>query len=416
MKITKFRRVLTVVSTLTIAGFSFSAQAEDEIKVGLLATLEGPFTVLGQDAIRGAELALMEWKGMAGGKKIVFVKGSSNAQPDSAVNATRKLVEQDKVDLMIGPLSGSEGVAVKNYSRTQPQITFINGSSGGQETTLVDPSPNFFRFNLDGAQVMAPLGSYAYDKGFKRTMIIAEDYSFPYSQVQGFMSGFCKAGGKVPKKAWVPVGNKDFSSVIASIPEDVDSILVVLAGADAVNFMRQYEQAGGDKPFIAGSVMVDQTVLSYKGKRRDALIGTLSSGWTADKLDTPEWNKFVAEYRKSFDDAFPAPSFFAFAYYSNVKAMLEALDQVNGDLSDGQAKFRNALQNLQLQTPVGLITLDENRHAVGPAFITEIIKNDEGDLVSKVVQTVPKIDQKLNLSSAEFDAMGIGSRESPSCP
>src|SRR3546814_5690027 len=92
------------------------------------------------------------------------------------------------------------------------------------------------------------------------------------------MAGFCKAGGRVPKKAWVPVGNKDFSSVIASIPEDVDSLLVVLAGADAVNFMRQYEQAGGDKPFIAGSVMVDQTVLSYKGKRRDALVGTLSSG------------------------------------------------------------------------------------------------------------------------------------------
>src|SRR3546814_8080776 len=78
-------------------------------------------------------------------------------------------------------------------------------------------------------------------------MIMAEDYGLPYSQVQGFMSGCCKAGGRVPKKAWVPVGNKDFSSVIASIPEDVDSLLVVLAGADAVNFMRQYEQAGGDK-------------------------------------------------------------------------------------------------------------------------------------------------------------------------
>src|SRR3546814_13652815 len=74
---------------------------------------------------------------------------------------------------------------------------------------------------------MAPLGGYAYEKGYRRTMIIAEDYAFPYSQVQGFMSGFCKAGGRVPKKAWVPVGNKDFSSVIASIPEDVDSLLVV---------------------------------------------------------------------------------------------------------------------------------------------------------------------------------------------
>src|SRR3546814_5231880 len=70
--------------------------------------------------------------------------------------------------------------------------------------------------------------------------------------------------------------------------------------------------------------MVDQTVLSYKGKRRDALVGTLSSGWTADALDTPEWNRFKSDYRASFEDAFPAPSFFAFSYYSIVKAMLRS--------------------------------------------------------------------------------------------
>lgn len=416
MNLSRIRRTFSVFGVLALVGSGYAAHADEQIKVGLLATLEGPFTVLGQDAVRGAELALKEWNGSAGGKNIVFVRGSSNAQPDSAVNATRKLVEQDKVEIMVGPLSGSEGVAVKNYAHTQPDITFINGSSGGQETTLENPAPNFYRFNLDGAQVMVPLGGYAYEQGYRRTMVIAEDYAFPYSQVAGFMSGFCKAGGKVPKKAWVPVGTKDFSSVIATIPEDVDSLLVVLAGADAVNFMRQYGQAGGDKPFIAGSVMVDQTVLSYKGKRRDALVGTLSSGWTADALDTPEWNRFKNNYRDSFEDAFPAPSFFAFSYYSNVKAMLEALDTVNGDLSNGQAEFREALQNLQLDSPVGLITLDENRSAVGPAFITKIIKDDEGNLVSKVVKKVAGIDQKLKLSAAEFADVGVGTRESPSCP
>ena len=58
---------------------------------------------------------------MAGGKKIEFVKVSSDATPDKAVNATRKAVEQDKVQIMIGPLSGDEGIAVKNYAKTQPE-------------------------------------------------------------------------------------------------------------------------------------------------------------------------------------------------------------------------------------------------------------------------------------------------------
>ncbi len=257
------------------------------VKIGLLATLEGPFAAGGQDGMRGAELAVRQRNGVVAGRKIELIKASSDAKPDVAVNATRKLVEQDKVDIMVGPLSGSEGIAVKEYSKTQPNITFINGSSGAQATTLVNPSPNFFRFNTDGGQWMVGLGKAALDKGYKRVMVIAEDYAFPYSQVQGFMTEYCKLGGKVPVKAWVPLGGKDYSSVIARIPKDVDALVVVLGGADAVNFLNQYEQAGGDKPMVGGSITVSQDILNYKGKRRDSLVGTIAGAPDRRRLRGP---------------------------------------------------------------------------------------------------------------------------------
>jgi len=119
---------------MTTAAFalliSSTAMAQETLKIGLLANLEGPFAVPGQDGYRGADMALKEKNGMAGGKKIEFVKVSSDATPDKAVAMTRKAVEQDKVQIMIGPLSGDEGIAVKNYAKTKPDITFINGSSG----------------------------------------------------------------------------------------------------------------------------------------------------------------------------------------------------------------------------------------------------------------------------------------------
>ena len=189
------------IGVAVLAAFSINAHAADTLKVGLLATLEGPFAVPGQDGIRGAELALKQKGGMAGGKKIEFIKGSSDGTPDKAVNATRKLVEQDKVQIMIGPLSGDEGVAVKNYAKSKPDITFVNGSSGAQAATLVDPSANFFRFNSEGAQWMVGLGEHALGKGYKKMFLIAEDYGFPYSQVQGFMASYCAKGGKVVDKA-----------------------------------------------------------------------------------------------------------------------------------------------------------------------------------------------------------------------
>src|SRR5690606_33070199 len=227
----------TLISAAVTDAFAASAWAQQgPVKIGLLATLEGPFAAGGADGMRGAELAIKERGGMVAGRKIEMIKASSDAKPDVAVNSARKLVEQDKVDILVGPLSGSEGIAVKDYSKTQPQVTFINGGSGAQATTLENPSPNFFRFNTEGGQWMVGLGKAALAKGYKKVMIVAEDYSFPYSQVQGFMTEYCAGGGKVPVKAWVPLGGKDYSSVVARIPKDVDALLLVLGGADAVNF------------------------------------------------------------------------------------------------------------------------------------------------------------------------------------
>ncbi len=409
--------VRSMLCAAAVAAVSGAALAQGTpVKIGLLATLEGPFAAGGADGMRGAELAVKQRGGVVAGRRIEIIKASSDAKPDVAVNATRKLVEQDKVEIMVGPLSGGEGIAVKDYSKTQPQVTFINGGSGAQATTLVSPSANFFRFNTEGAQWMVGLGKAAIDKGYKRTMIIAEDYAFPYSQVQGFMAEYCRLGGKVPEKAWVPLGGKDYSSVIAKIPKDVDALLVVLGGADAVNFLTQYENAGGDKPMMGGSITVSQDVLNYKGKRRDSLVGTISAGPVADNFDGADWKAFVADYQKNYPvsaGGYPSPSLFAFVYYTNMKAALDGLAAVNGDLSGGQAKYREALSKLVLKGPTGEVRLDSNRQAIGTTFVTEVVKDAQGNLSTKVTRKVDNVDQTLGMAKEDFK---MGSRDVPACP
>lgn len=417
MKVTKriwIRSVVGAAAAAAVTGIAWAQGAP--VKIGVLATLEGPFAAGGADGMRGAELAIKQRGGMVAGRKIEMVKASSNANPDVAVNAVRKLVEQDKVDIVVGPLSGGEGIAVKDYSKTQPNMTFINGGSGAQATTLQNPSPNFFRFNTEGAQWMVGLGKAAMDKGYKRVMVIAEDYAFPYSQVQGFMSEYCKLGGKVPMKAWVPLGGKDYSSVIARIPKEVDALLVVLGGADAVNFLNQYEAAGGDKPMMGGSITVSQDVLNYRGKRRDSLVGTMSAGPYADSFDGADWKAFVADYQKNYPvsaGGYPSPSLFALVYYTNMKAALDGLDAVKGDLSGGQAKYREALSKLELKMPTGTVKLDANRQAIGSTFVTEVVKDSKGDLTTRVLRKVDNVDQMLGMKKEEFQ---MGSRDVPACP
>lgn len=408
-----------LIATLLLlsSGWILVTAAGDQktLKLGALATLEGPFTILGEDGMRGVEMALNEFNHKVRGKKIKLIKGSSNGFPDSAIAAARKLVEQDKVHFLIGPLSGSEGIALKDYAKGQLQTTFVNGASAAQETTLNSPAPNFFRFSTDGAQWQAGLGRYAYQKGYKKVVVIAEDYSFPYSMVQGFMVEYCEAGGKVVNKNWVALGTKDYASVIARIPNNIDAIYVALGGADAVNFLTQYEQSGGDKPIIGGSITVDQSVLSYKGKNRDSLLGTNTSGPIADNNPNPRWKKFVKTYKATFKEGFPTPSLFAHAYYINTKAILVALNNVKGDLSNNHAALRKELSTMVLETPTGNVRLDANRNAVADIFLTEVAKAPDGTFFNKLVETTPNVNQYLGMSAAEFKRMGVGTRDNPKC-
>jgi ABC-type branched-subunit amino acid transport system substrate-binding protein len=419
---------LAAAATLTAAVGIGSANAADNIKIGVTATLEGTYTVLGEDGMRGYELALKAHGGKAGGREIETVVGSTDASPDSAIRAAKKLVEQDKVDVLISPLSGAEGIAVRDYSKTQPQITVINASSGAVETTYGDPSagvtpsPTFYRFNMDGAQWHAGLGDYVYNvKHYKKIATIAEDYAFTYTQVMGLVVEYCKAGGQITKRIWVPLGTKDFASFIPQLlSEDVDAIYLGLGGADAVNFLNQYQQAGGNAHLIGGSIMVDQTVLSSKGKAKDSLIGTPAASGLADNDPSPAWQAFVKTYRAMpkegyFKNPFGSPSLLAISYYNSADATFKALDQVKGELSDGNKKFRAALQAMVLDAPNGKITLDENRQAIGTNFITEVVKDEKGDLVSKLVKTIPNVQQRLGFSKAVYDKFVPPGRDNPPC-
>jgi branched-chain amino acid transport system substrate-binding protein len=402
---------------------SGSGSKAGTIKVGLLSTLEGAFAPFGAAANQGAKIALIEAGGKldgtdprglvtgakAGGKTIELSIESSDATPDVAVEAMRRLVEQNKVDIAVGPLSGDEGIAIKNYAKQHEDVTFVNGSSGAQNTTLRDPAPNFFRFNTDGTQWMAGLGKYAAGTlGYKKVVTVGEDYSFPYDQVGGFMTEFCSAGGHVPKKIWVPIGTKDYASYIAQIPKGLDAVYVALGGADALNFTKQYDEFTGNAktPLLGGSITVDGSII--KGLK-DRVEGTVSAGPVA-VLDTPEYQKYAQLVKDNFPDAGP-PGLFDLAYYMAMKSVIMGLDKSGGDVSGNDTKLRAALSSLQWTTPTGPVKLDENRQAISNNYLFKVTGGQ-----SKLISTVKDVNQTLGFDRAKYIAKPAFSRGNPSCP
>jgi len=324
------------------------------------------------------------------------VYGGSDSTPDSAVEEARRLVEQENVEILLGPLSGSEGIAVANYSKEQPGVTFVNGISGAQDTTLKVRSENFFRFHSDGTQWTAGLGDYAYNElGWRNVVTIGDDYDFPYSQIAGFVAEFCAIGGNVTERLWPPLGEEDYSSFITQIPEDVDGFFMGVGGTGTVAFVNQYGQLRGNlaDKIMGGIFMTDPVILEELGNQ---VAGVVTAGMTAGDSQEPAYLEYAEGLGNAYADLEgTASSVFAYGYYTAMEAIAQALEQVEGDLSDDHAAFRDALANIELDAPLGTITLDENRQAIMDNFLQQIVEDQTGDGVPDVqtIKTIPQVDQ-----------------------
>jgi branched-chain amino acid transport system substrate-binding protein len=401
----------TTATEDTAATGETSAPADTSpIKLAILSDCEGAFASFYEPDIGGALLPLVQRgatpksgkpsDGVDGatiaGRPIEIVGyGCANDTADKAIEETRRLVEQLGAEILIGPLSGDEGIAVANYAKEHPEVTFLNGTSGAQDTTLKVQAPNFFRFNSDGAQWSAGLGDYAYNTlGWKTAAIIGDDYSFPYTSLAGFVAEFCALGGDVQSRVWPALGETDYSSFIQQIPQDVDGVMVGIGGAGLITFMKQYEQARGKidgKKFMGNVFWPDPVVLKEIGAQ---LEGGVAAGPTAGDSSDP---KAVA-YAKAIDETFPeikgtAPSVFTYNYTNAMEAFATALESVNGDLADNHAALREALATTELpDAAYGPIKLDQYRNAVTDNYVQQIVKTDDGYGV-KTILKIPAVEQ-----------------------
>lgn len=411
--------VAVFIYLLLIGGVAVStAKANDGINIGVLTELNGPFVSYGMDAKRGAEMALAEFGGNAGGKTVKLVFENVEKLSGKIADRAQKLIDEAGAQLIIGPLTGSGGRALKEFAKTVPFITFMNGASAARDLTLLDPVQNFFRFTTDSAQWMAGLGHYAYiEKGYRRVVTLGENYSFPYTQVMSFLVEFCSIGGRAAEVLWLPLSDKPFDAVSAKLATiKADAIFIALDGGNTADFLAHYWRSGGRLPIIGGSATFDPVLLNTNSIYHAYLPGSIAAVPLSGGDESNAWKEFTRIYRERYPNSTETPSIFAFNYYVNTKAALLALQEADGDLADGQRAIREALVALSLETPAGPVSLDENRQAIANNLIIEIVLGKDKRLHQKVVKTVTGVDQTLGLGRERYLALGAPGPHTPSCP
>jgi branched-chain amino acid transport system substrate-binding protein len=409
------------------------------IKVGVLSDCQGAFGSFDNQDLAGVVSAFSQFAGAkpknpnkprdgwTGGSiaghplKLVGV-GCSDDRADTAIRETRRLMEQLDADVMIGPLSGDESIAVANYAKQHPDKTFVDGAAGAQDTTLKVQAPNFFRFNGDGAMWNAGLGQIAYNKlGWRKAVVIADDYSFGWTSAAGFIADFCAAGGDVVQRVFPPLNTTDYSSYAQQANPGADGTFVAVGGAGLIPFLKAYEQAHGpidSKKFMGNLFWGTPGQFEQLGPRvSGAYIG---SAGTAGDLDTPAAKDFadniIGKWFKTIPPGGPAgpqaSSTFTYGYYVNTWGLIKGLEAVKGDLSGGQKDLQQAIGKVTLPAPYGEIKLDENRQASFTNFNQQLLTKD-GKLAVKTVAAIPGVTQTFGGTfSSSTPAPG---RKSPGC-
>jgi len=431
--------VLAVLTAAIAASVATAKTSATPIKVAVLSDCQGAFGSFDGQDLAGVVSAMSQYagakpvdpndprKGWTGGQinghplKLVGV-GCSNDKADTAIKETKRLMEQLGADVMIGPLSGDESIAVANYAKQHPTKTFVDGSAGAQDTTLKVRAPNFFRFNGDGAMWNAGLGDLAYNKlHWKTAAVVADDYSFAWTSAAGFIAEFCAVGGKVTKRVFPPLNTTDYSSYAQQMPTNVDGTFVAVGGAGLIPFLKAYEQAHGP---IDGKKFIGNLFWGTPGQFEQLstrVVGAYVGGaGTAGDLATAAAknysNHIIGKWFKTippFGAAAPqASSTFTYGYYINTWGLIKGLQAVKGDISGGQKSLQAAIKKVVLPTAYGTIHLDKYNQGVIPVYYAQLY-DKAGKLAVKTVGYIPNVDQTFGGTfSATTPAPG---RTSPKC-
>jgi hypothetical protein len=140
---------------------------------------------------------------------------------------------------------------------------------------------------------------------------------------------------------------------------------------------------------------LDPAVVARLG---EGLVGAVG-GWDVPGMYLPSMAAYAKEYRRVYPrlaDAADATFHLFDVYYQNaMEAVLQALEAVDGDLSDGQRAFRATLAAVELDAPNGPIRLDANRQAIGSVYLYQISSNDKGNLSVRPLRTIENVDSSF---------------------
>ncbi|HEV8437501.1 MAG TPA: ABC transporter substrate-binding protein [Methylomirabilota bacterium] len=333
------------------------------IRVGFASAMSGPSAITGEGVMWGATMAVEEINARGGimGRKVEVFFADNKGTPGEAISAVRKLVDVDKVDVIVGqthsgaclgsmPIIKELGVPQVTESCSNPKIRELSGKGGNEWQ---------FRVNIDDVIMANTFGKYM-GQQVKAASVIAQNDDFGRGAAAAYDAAFKKAGVKLVSTEFFDRGQSDYRPLLTKIKRaNPDAVLLVMLASDASVFLRQFRELGLRQRIYARGSIATVEFLDLVKDNPGIGDGVIEATYWTAALD-PEWEKKWLERWKTPVRIHGSLAALTFKYA--VVPAIELAIKKNGKAD--RRSIRDALEQIDVkESPVGPIKFDEYHQA-----------------------------------------------------
>ncbi|NDE04880.1 MAG: ABC transporter substrate-binding protein [Flavobacteriia bacterium] len=370
-----------VLSTALLMLFSANqVLAQAKLKIGFISAQSGPLNVLGLEQKRGFEIAMDHLGGKFGQTPIEVVVADSKGNPSATVQEISRLIDKEKVDLIVG-LSASNELVAGVKPIVDAKIFFIGMNGGVAVNAGEQCNPYYFNASFQNAQLTTGMGAFMTKQGVKKLYLIGADFEAGYEHTDAAKTGF---KGEIVAQQFTPLTQLDFAADIAKIrASGADGVFAFYPGGLGIAFMRQWAQAGltGKIPVFSNIALTEPTAFQAQGK---SVLGTYVSAVYFAGIDNPVNKRFVQDFKTKFGRD---PASYAGLAYDAMMLVDSAVKEVKGNVKD-QAAFRAALKKANFQSVRGSFAFSSNNHPIQNTYLTVVDERSDGSLFLKATAVI----------------------------
>jgi branched-chain amino acid transport system substrate-binding protein len=342
-------------------------QADETLRIGLMAPLTGSVPTFGISTKEGADLAVKEWNARGGvlGKKIELVIHDSRCEAEAAVGAANRLIFEEGIHYIVGEVCSRASIPVSEVAN-QNHVLMVSPVSTNPAVTVDEAGqtkPYVFRacfIDPFQGQVMA---KFAKSQGYQTAFILYEqDDEYSVSLGDAFEEVFTAQGGRIVGKESHLASTSDFSAILRQVIDSQAEVLFVPNYYPVINQVGRQAKAMGATAVLMGGDGWDSPGLD---------LAAVEGGFFTNHFDMLSTRPILVKWLRRYGSAYNIknPDEVAALTYDAVNLLLATIEKVG---VDDPAKAAEMMAQMNWAGVTGDISFDAQHNPIKSATVLAI--------------------------------------------